>query len=87
MTTDIKQIEEQISILQRKLDILKKPKLEVTRQFTGEYFNVYEGKQYRRMESEGIPIWEYFWSLKNDWVLLEQEEAKTLEEVYQQYCA
>lgn len=86
MIPDIKEIEKQISTLQHKLDLLKKPKLEVTRQFTGEYFNVYEGKHYRRMESDGIPIWEYFWVLKNDWVLLEQEESKILEEVYKRDC-
>ena len=84
MTRDIQEIEKEILSLQHKLDILKKPRLEVIRQFTGQYFNVYEGKNYRRMESEGIPIWEYFWVLKNDWVVLEQEEAKTLEEIYRQ---
>lgn len=86
MTLTIEQIEEQISNLQKTLDELKNPKLEVIRQFTGQYFAPYQGRQYRRMESEGIPIWECFLDIKNEWVLVDTGENKQLEKIYQQDC-
>ena len=45
MALTIEQIEEQISSLQKKLEELKNPKLEVIRQFTGQYFSPYQEKK------------------------------------------
>ena len=86
MALTIEQIEEQISSLQKKLEELKNPKLEVIRQFTGQYFSPYQGKQYRRMESEGIPIWECFLDLKKEWVAVNSQEAEKLENIYLSEC-
>jgi hypothetical protein len=86
MSPSIEQIEAQIAELQATLEKLKNPKLEVSRQFTGQYFAPYKGVQYRRMESEGIPIWESFIDLKKEWVSLNPQEAKKLEELYLKDC-
>jgi hypothetical protein len=86
MSLTIEQIEEQISNLQKTLDELKNPKLQVIRQFTGQYFAPYQGRQYRRMESEGIPIWECYLDIKKEWVLVETRENKQLEKIYLNDC-
>ena len=80
----IKEIEEQMLILQRTLEELKNPKMQVSRHFTGQYFSPYEGMQYRRMESEGIAIWESFLDIKKEWVQVDKRENTKLEKVYQQ---
>jgi hypothetical protein len=86
MSLTIEQIEEQIANLQQTLETLKNPKLEVTREFTGQYFAPYQGRQYRRMESEGIPIWETYLEIKKEWVMVDKRESKNLEEIYGQDC-
>jgi hypothetical protein len=87
MSLTIEQIEEQIANLQQTLEQLKNPKLEVTREFTGQYFAPYQGIQYRRMESEGVPIWETYLDIKKEWVPLDGKEKRELEKTYQQDCA
>ena len=82
----IQQIEEQMIQLQSSLDKLKNPKMQVSRYFTGQYFTPYEGRQYRRMESSGIPIWECFLDIKKEWVQVDKRENTKLEKVYQQDC-
>jgi len=86
MTLSIEQIEQQIADLQKTLEQLKSPKLEVSRQFTGQYFAPYEGKVLRRMESDGVPIWEAYVDIKKEWVLLSAKELKDLEDTYQKEC-
>ena len=86
MTLTIAQIEEQMLMLQNTLDKLKNPKLQVIREFTGQYFTPYEGRQYRRMESEGIPIWECYLDIKKEWVQVDKRENTKLEKVYQKDC-
>jgi len=86
MTLTIAQIEEQMLMLQSSLDKLKNPKLQVIREFTGQYFTPYEGRQYRRMESEGIPIWECYLDIKKEWVQVDKRENTKLEKVYQKDC-
>ncbi len=86
MTLTIEQIQEQISQLQKTLEELKNPKLEVARNFTGQYFAPYEGRQYRRMESEGIPIWECFLDIKKEWVAVTSSDSKKLEKTYFNDC-
>jgi len=86
MTLTIEQIEEQIANLQQTLETLKNPKLEVSRNFTGQYFAPYQGRQYRRMESDGIPIWETYLEIKKEWVMVDKRESKNLEEIYSQDC-
>lgn len=86
MSVTLEQIQKQLAELQKIVDSMKEPKLEVSRQFTGEYFKPYGGKQYRRMESDNIPIWEYFWDAKRDWVPLEKSETEELEETYIRDC-
>jgi hypothetical protein len=86
MTLTIEQIEEQMVVLQRTLEELKSPKLQVSRDFTGQYFSPYEGRQYRRMESEGIAIWESFLDLKKEWVQVSKAENTKLERIYQKDC-
>jgi|688.fasta_scaffold03868_37 hypothetical protein len=86
MSLTIEQIEEQIANLQQTLEQLKNPKLEVARHFSGQYFAPYQGRLYRRMESEGIPIWETYLDIKKEWVLAETKESKNLEKTYQQDC-
>jgi hypothetical protein len=38
------------------------------------------------MESDGIPIWETFLDIKKEWVLVERQESKKLEETYLKDC-
>ena len=82
----IQQIEEQMAMLQSSLDKLKNPTLQVSRYFTGKYFTPYEGSLYRRMESEGIPIWECYLDIKKEWVQVVKSENTKLEKIYQQDC-
>jgi hypothetical protein len=86
MTMTIQQIEEQMAMLQSSLDKLKNPKLQVSRYFTGEYFSPYEGMHYRRMESDGIPLWECFLDLKKEWIQLDKGKNIKFEKIYQQDC-
>lgn len=86
MTLTIEQIEEQIANLQQTLEQLKNPKLEVSRHFSGQYFAPYQGRLYRRMESEGVPIWETYIDIKKEWVIVESKEHKQLEKIYLQDC-
>jgi hypothetical protein len=86
MSLTIEQIEEQIATLQQTLEQLKNPRLEVARHFSGQYFSPYQGRLYRRMESDGIPIWETYLDIKKEWVLVETKESKQLEKIYQQDC-
>jgi hypothetical protein len=86
MSLTIEQIEEQIATLQQTLEQLKNPKLEVARHFTGQYFAPYQGRLYRRMESEGVPIWETYLDIKKEWVLVQSQESKQLEKTYVTDC-
>jgi hypothetical protein len=86
MSLTIEQIEEQIANLQQTLEQLKNPKLEVARNFSGQYFSPYQGRLYRRMESDGIPIWETYLDIKKEWVLVQSQESKQFEKTYQQDC-
>jgi hypothetical protein len=86
MSLTIEQIEEQIANLQQTLEQLKNPKLEVSRHFSGQYFSPYQGRLYRRMESEGVPIWETYLDIKKEWILVEAKEHKQLEKTYQDDC-
>ncbi len=86
MALTIEQIESQIAELQKTLEQLKNPKLVIARQFTGQYFEPYEGVLYRRMESEGIPIWESYLDIKTEWVILKPSESKKIEEIYLKDC-
>jgi hypothetical protein len=86
MSLTIEQIEEQIATLQQTLETLKNPKLEVARHFTGQYFAPYQGRLYRRMESDGIPIWETFLDIKKEWVLVQSQESRELEKTYLKDC-
>ena len=86
MSLTIEQIEEQIATLQQTLETLKNPKLEVARHFTGQYFTPYQGRLYRRMESDGVPIWETYLDIKKEWVITETRESRDLEKTYQQDC-
>lgn len=86
MTLTIEQIEEQIFSLQKTLEELKNPKMEVSRNFTGQYLKPYRGMQYRRMESEGIPIWECYLGIKKEWAVLDKKEAGRLEEIFLNDC-
>jgi hypothetical protein len=86
MSLTIEQIEEQIATLQRTLNELKNPKLEISRHFTGQYFSPYQGRQYRRMESDGVSIWETFLDIKKEWVILDPKESKSLEQIYSTDC-
>lgn len=86
MALTIQQIEEQMAVLQRNLDELKNPKLQVIRYFTGQYFNPYEGRHYRRMESDGIPIWECYLDIKKEWTQVNNQESKKFEKIYLQDC-
>lgn len=83
MSLTIEQIESQISELQKTLEALKNPKLEVVRQFTGQYFAPYQGNQFRRMESDGVPIWECF---IDNWVKVERQQSEDLEAMYLKDC-
>jgi hypothetical protein len=86
MSLTIEQIEEQIANLQQTLENLKNPKLQVSRHFSGQYFAPYQGRLYRRMESEDVPIWEIYLDIKKEWVLVEAKEHKQLEKIYQEDC-
>lgn len=86
MSHTIEELQEQILNFQKTLDQLKNPKMEIIRQFTGQYFAPYEGRQYRRMESEGIPIWECFLYIKQEWTILSSQESEKLENVYLKDC-
>jgi hypothetical protein len=86
MSLTIEQIEQQIADLNEHLNQLKNPKLEVSRNFTGQYFAPYQGILYRRMESDGVPIWELFMDLKKEWVLVNAKELRELEKKYQNDC-
>jgi hypothetical protein len=86
MSLTIEQIEEQITNLQQTLEQLKNPKLEVSRNFSGQYFAPYQGRLYRRMESEGVPIWETYLDIKKEWVLVQSQESKQLEKTYLSDC-
>ncbi len=86
MSLTIEQIEQQIANLQQTLEELKNQKLQVSRQFSGQYFAPYQGRLYRRMESEGVPIWESYLDIKKEWVLVQAKESKDLEKIYQQDC-
>ena len=86
MSLTIEQIEEQIATLQKTLNELKTQKLKVSRHFSGQYFEPYQGKLYRRMESEGVPIWEVFVDMKKEWVLLQKKEIEKFEKMYSADC-
>jgi hypothetical protein len=86
MSLTIEQIEEQIATLQQTLEQLKNPKLEVSRNFSGQYFAPYQGKLYRRMISENVSIWETYLDIKKEWVLVPQKEMMEMEKLYQQDC-
>jgi hypothetical protein len=86
MSLTIEQIEEQIANLQNTLDELKNQKLQVSRHYSGQYFAPYQGRLYRRMESDGMPIWETYLDIKKEWVVVETRESKQLEKTYQEDC-
>jgi hypothetical protein len=86
MSLTIEQIEEQIATLQQTLEQLKNPKLEVARHFTGQYFAPYQGLLYRRMESDGVAIWESYLDIKKEWVIVSSQELRELEKKYQKEC-
>jgi hypothetical protein len=86
MTLTIEEIEQQIANLNEHLNQLKNPKLEVSRNFTGQYFAPYQGRLYRRMESDGVPIWESYLDIKKEWVVIESKESKDLEKIYLNDC-
>ena len=86
MSLTIEQIEQQIADLQQNLNQLKNPKLEVSRYFTGQYFSPYQGRLFRRMESDGVPIWESYLDIRKDWVLIETRESRDLENTYLKDC-
>ncbi len=86
MTPTIEQIQEQISNLQKTLEELKNQKLEISRNFTGHYFKVYQGKHYRRMESDYVPIWEIFVDVRGDWLCLDKRQTEELENIFIRDC-
>jgi hypothetical protein len=86
MSLTIEQIEEQITNLQQTLEDLKNQKLKVSRHFSGQYFDPYQGRLYRRMESDGVPIWETYLDIKKEWVLVQSQESKQLEKTYLSDC-
>jgi hypothetical protein len=86
MSLTIEQIEEQIANLQQTLEELKNQKLKVSRHFAGQYFEPYQGKIYRRMISENVPIWETYLDIKKEWVVLSEKELKEMEVLYRRDC-
>ena len=86
MALTIEQIEAQIANLQKTLETLKNPKLKVSRNFTGQYFEPYQGMMYRRMESDGVPIWESYLDIKKEWVPLDTRESTEMEKSYLRDC-
>lgn len=83
MELSIEQLEQRIEMMQKTLSELKTNKLEVVREFTGQYFAPYQGKSFRRMESDGIPIWEFYIEHKKEWIMLDSNERSKLEHIYQ----
>lgn len=86
MSLTIEQIEEQIANLQQTLTELKNQKLKVSRNFTGQYFEPYQGLLYRRMESDGVPIWEFYFDTKREWVIANSKDLRELENKYKKDC-
>lgn len=86
MALTIEQIENQIAELQKTLEELKNPKMEIFRHFTGQYLKPYKGIQYRRMESGGIPIWECYIETKKEWELMDKKESDKLEKIFLNDC-
>jgi hypothetical protein len=86
MSLTIEQIEEQIATLQQTLEELKNQKLKVSRHFAGQYFEPYQGKIYRRMISENVPIWETYLDIKKEWIALSEKELKEMEVLYRRDC-
>jgi len=86
MTLTIEQLEEQIATLKQTLEKMKNPKLQVSRSFTGQYFEPYQGLLYRRMESDGVPIWEVYLDTKREWILVSSQELRELEGIYKTDC-
>ncbi len=86
MSLTIEEIQNQISTLQKTLDELKNPKMEVSRNFTGQYFKPYKGQHYRRMESDYIPIWEIFISIRTEWKVLDEKQSEELENIFIRDC-
>lgn len=82
----IEEIQKQITELQKIVESMQKQKMEISRHFTGDYIKLYKGKQYRRMESENIPIWEYFSEEDSRWIIESEVESEKLEEVYCNDC-
>jgi len=82
----IEEIQKQIVELQRIVESMQIQKLEVSRHFTGDYFKPYRGKQYRRMESENIPIWEHFCDKSGEWTVVSSDEVELLEDTYCSEC-
>ncbi len=86
MSLTIQQIEEQIATLQQTLEELKNQKLKVSRHFAGQYFEPYQGRTYRRMISENVPIWEIYLDIKKEWIALSEKELKEMEVLYRRDC-
>ncbi len=86
MSLTIEQIEEQIATLQQTLEELKNQKLKVSRHFSGQYFEPHQGRLYRRMISENVPIWETYLDIKEQWILLQSKESKEMESMYRRDC-
>lgn len=82
----IEEIQKQIVELQKIVESIQSQKLEISRHFTGEYFKPYRGKQYRRMESENVPIWEFFCEINGEWIVLTGNDVNLLEETYCNEC-
>ncbi len=82
----IEAIQNQIAELQSQLVELKKPKLEIIRTYTGEYFDLYEDNKYRRLVSEEIPIWEQYFSVHDKWIPVDASGTALLEEIYAKDC-
>jgi hypothetical protein len=86
MTLTIEQLEEQIATLKQTLEKMKNPKLQVSRSFTGQYFEPYQGFLYKRMESDEVPIWEVYLDIKKEWTLVPSKQLMELEDTYQKDC-
>lgn len=84
MTLTIEEIQNQISSLQKTLDEMKSLKMEILRNFTGQYFKPHQGNQYRRMESNYIPIWEIF--IRSEWKVLDEKRSEELETIFIRDC-
>ena len=86
MPLTIEEIQNQISSLQKTLDELKSPKMEISRNFTGQYLKPHQGNHYRRMESDYIPIWEIFLSTNSEWKVLGEKQSEELENIFVRDC-